>query len=104
VQLAGHEVGYVPDAVVCYRYRSSLSATARQNFSYGKCHSQLYKQFASAGMPRSNPTIALQEWGWLVIHIPNIVRSRQTRGAWLARAARAAGRLAGCLHSRTLYL
>jgi glycosyltransferase involved in cell wall biosynthesis len=104
VQLAGHEVGFIPDAVVCYRYRSSLSATARQNFSYGKSHAQLYKQFADAGMPRSNPAIALQEWGWLVIHMPNIVRSRQARGSWLARAARAAGRLAGCLHNRTLYL
>jgi len=104
VQLAGYEVGFVPDAVICYRYRSSLLATARQNFGYGKSHVQLYKQFADAGMPRSNPVIALQEWGWLVMHMPNIVRSRQARGAWLARAARATGRLAGCLHSRTLYL
>ena len=104
IQLAGHKIGFVPDAVVHYRYRSSLRATARQNYHYGSSHAQLYHRFAAAGMPRSSTAAALREWSWIAIHAPQAVRSRQGRGAWLARTARAAGRLAGSLRSRTVYL
>jgi GT2 family glycosyltransferase len=103
IQLAGYEIGFVPDAVVSYRYRSSLRATARQNYEYGKSHAQLYHRFAAEGMPRSRAEDVLREWRWITVHTLGAVRSRRARGAWLARAARAAGRLTGSLRSRTVY-
>jgi len=104
IQLAGHEVGFVPDAVVSYRYRSGLLATARQNYNYGRSHAQLYQRFAAAGMPRSGTADVLREWRWIAGHAADVVRSRQAGGAWLTRAARAAGRLAGSLRTRARYL
>ncbi|WAL70022.1 hypothetical protein ORV05_08545 [Amycolatopsis cynarae] len=47
---------------------------------------------------------ALREWRWIATYAPTAVRSRDARGAWLVRTARAAGRLTGSLRNRTLYL
>lgn len=102
IQLAGYEVAFIPGAIVYYRYRASLLATVRQNFSYGKSHAQLYRCFAPAGMPGSGAA-ALQEWGWVISHAPLAVCSQSTRGAWLAKTARCIGRLIGSLQYRTFY-
>ncbi|MGO4612690.1 glycosyltransferase family 2 protein [Nocardia sp. 2YAB30] len=103
IQLARYEIGFAPDAVVSYRYRSTLRATIRQNFNYGRSHAQLYRRFAAAGMPRRR-VAAIQEWWWITTHTPQALGSRQARGVWLARAARCIGRLIGSLQHRTLYL
>jgi glycosyltransferase involved in cell wall biosynthesis len=103
-QLAGHELGYLPLAVVSYRYRASMGATVRQSYGYGKSHAQLYKRFAAYGMPRPAIGEACRTWWALASHAPGALRSRHALGAWLGRLARSWGRLVGSLHARTFYL
>ena len=103
VQLAGHELGYLPEAVVRYRYRASIGATVRQSYGYGKSHAQLYKRFAAHGMPGQAIGEACRTWRALACQAPGALRSRHALGAWLGRLARRLGRLAGSLRARTFY-
>jgi glycosyltransferase involved in cell wall biosynthesis len=104
VQLDGGQVGYVPDAVVRYRYRSSIRATVRQGYGYGKSHTRLYKRFAARGMPRPEAGAARRAWWQLVVHARGALSSRQALGAWFGDLARRWGRLVGSLRHRTRYL
>jgi glycosyltransferase involved in cell wall biosynthesis len=102
-QLAGYEVGFVPDAVVHYRLRSSISGMARQYYIYGKTHTMLYSDFAEAGMPRLAFADLCREWGWLAHHMPDLYRSRAKRAIWLTRLALRAGRIVGSINNRVVY-
>jgi glycosyltransferase involved in cell wall biosynthesis len=104
IQLAGDQLGYIPGAVVHYRYRSSIRATMRQNYGYGKSHTRLYKHFAARGMPRTQAGAARHAWWQLALHAPGALRSRQALGTWLGNLARRWGRLVGSLRHRTRYL
>jgi glycosyltransferase involved in cell wall biosynthesis len=103
-QLAGNQVGYIPGAVVRYRYRSSIRATVRQSYNYGKSHTRLYKHFAAHGMPRPQAGATRRAWWQLALHAPGALRSRQALGTWLGNLARRWGRLVGSLRHRTHYL
>ena len=103
-QLAGYEVGFVPEAVVHYRLRRNVSDMARQYYTYGKTHTMLYRDFAAAGMPRLTLAELCREWGWLVCHAPDLYRSQAQRAVWLTRLAMRAGRIAGSIHHRVVYL
>jgi glycosyltransferase involved in cell wall biosynthesis len=105
VQLVvGDEVGYIPGAVVSYRYRSSIWATVRQGYGYGKSHAWLYKQFAAHGMPRRNAGGGWHACSQLPFHPWAALRSRQAPGAWLTNLGRRCGRLVGSLRHRISYL
>jgi glycosyltransferase involved in cell wall biosynthesis len=101
-QLAGHRLGALPDAVVHYRLRRSLRGMARQYYSYGTSHPRLYRDFATAGLPRSVRSAA-REWRWLLRHLPDLVRSRKTRAVWVTRCAMRCGRIAGSLRNRVFF-
>ncbi|MGH3801946.1 MAG: glycosyltransferase family 2 protein, partial [Pseudonocardiaceae bacterium] len=103
-QLAGYEVGFAPDAVVHYRLRSNISGMARQYYIYGKTHTMLYRDFATAGMPRLTLAELCREWGWLARHVPNLYRSRAQRAVWLTRFALRIGRIVGSMQNRVVYL
>jgi glycosyltransferase involved in cell wall biosynthesis len=103
-QLAGYAVGFVPDAVVHYRLRSNVVGMARQYYTYGRTHTMLYRDFAAAGMPRLALAELGREWGWLARHVPDLYRSRAQRAVWLTRLAMRAGRIAGSIHHRVVYL
>jgi GT2 family glycosyltransferase len=62
VQLAGWELTYVPDAVVHYRYRSTLRGQLRQAYAYGRAEATLYQRYRSAGMQRRRNGEALKSW------------------------------------------
>lgn len=103
-QLAGYEVGFVPDAVVHYRLRGNIPDMARQYYTYGRTHTMLYRDFAAAGMPRLALTELCREWAWLIRHVPDLYRSRAQRAVWMTRLAMRAGRIAGSIHHRVVYL
>jgi glycosyltransferase involved in cell wall biosynthesis len=103
-QLAGYEVGYVPEAVVHYRLRSNIVDMARQYYTYGMTHTMLYRDFAAAGMPRLALAELRREWGWLVRHVPDLYRSRAQRAVWVTRLAMRTGRISGSIHNRVVYL
>lgn len=103
-QLAGYEVGFVPEAIVHYRLRGDLSGMVRQYYTYGRTHTMLYRDFAAAGMPRLNMVQLCHEWGWVLRHVTDLSRSRAHRAVWLTRFAMRAGRIAGSIQNRVIYL
>ena len=103
-QLAGYHLGYVPEAVMRYRHRSSRRAFAYQQFEYGRAEVQLYRAFRDRGIPRQRLSRGCWAWGWTVVHLPDLVRSPVHQGRWLRRAAFRAGRLHGSLRFRALCL
>lgn len=104
VQLAGHQVGYLPDAVVSYRLRPDLRGMARQYYAYGRSHPQLFRTFRDAGMPGSGAGQAVRTWWRLATGAGCLFRSRRDRAVWVTRAAMCCGRLAGSIRHRTWYL
>jgi glycosyltransferase involved in cell wall biosynthesis len=103
-QLAGCVLGYVPDAVIHYRYRSSLRTMVRQSYDYGRSHARLYQDFSARGMPRSRLAAAGRDWWWLTQHSLDLGRSRWVRGVWLGLFARRCGQVAGSIRSQVGYL
>jgi glycosyltransferase involved in cell wall biosynthesis len=103
-QLAGARLGFARDAVMRRRYPSSLGELARKYFGYGLAGPLVYREFRTAGMPRSDAGEALREWAWLLRGALRAASSRQFRGNWLRVAAKRSGRLVGSLARRVLYL
>jgi GT2 family glycosyltransferase len=100
----GHDLRFVPEAVVHYRERRGWRAAARQAYGYGRQDPRLYGQFARAGMPPSGWRRAARSWGHLVVYAPRYWRSAPGRARWVRSVARRAGRLAGSVELRTRYL
>jgi glycosyltransferase involved in cell wall biosynthesis len=105
-QLAGFQLGFAPDAVVHYRFRSSLRALARQNYARSKTDPQVYGRFRVHGMPRSPVAAALKAWLWVLVVAPRALVGRRddVRSRWVLVASKRAGRLVGSVHYRVLYL
>jgi cellulose synthase/poly-beta-1,6-N-acetylglucosamine synthase-like glycosyltransferase len=103
-QLAGYRLIAAPDAVVSYRYRSRLGATARQEYRWGRADARLFRDFAAAGMRRTPLGDAVMSWAWALCTIPALPFSARRRGQWTRRTARLCGRLAGSARERVLFL
>jgi glycosyltransferase involved in cell wall biosynthesis len=103
MQLASFTLGFTPDAVVQYRYRTTASGIVRQGYALGVASVRLYRDYARHGFARPPLTRSLRIWGWLVLRLPYLAR-RRGRGIWLRRASEAAGRVAGSVRYRTLFL
>jgi GT2 family glycosyltransferase len=101
-QLAGAELVYLPDAVVHYRYRSSLRGIYRQARLYAECFAQLQRKYTPRG------TRLAGQWKWPVTHwrpilreFPNL-RSRTGRARIAWGLGWQAGRYKGSLKHRVL--
>lgn len=95
-------IGWAPDAVVQYRYRSEPGAIARQAFGRGFASVRLYRDYRSRGMRAPSPLDGLRTWAWLVVRI-GALASPARRATWIRRAAEAAGRLCGSLRHRVVF-
>jgi glycosyltransferase involved in cell wall biosynthesis len=102
-QLASFSIGFAEDAVVHYRYRSSTLSVARQGYLTGVGSARLYRDYRSRGLRRSPFKRVLRTWAWLPSHVQYLF-SPPKRGVWIRRAAEAAGRLAGSVRLRVLFL
>lgn len=103
-QLAGFSLGPAEEALVHKRLRSGLRPLMRQQFRQGLNQVRLYREFRDRGMPRSSTDRGLKAWLKLILGLPGLVSSRRARGKWLRQAAMRAGRLAGSLRFRTVFL
>lgn len=103
-QLAGHTLGYVPEAEVRYFARSTSEAKLRQREGLGEGHVRLYKKFATAGMPRSSVSRAMKDWLWLGSHAWAVPAGSHRAEEWRWRLARRRGRLRASIRLRTFYL
>lgn len=59
---AGYEIAFVHEALLRYRYRSTLRGVYRQARGYGTSGPLLYKRYRSVGMPRRSTRTALRYW------------------------------------------
>ena len=118
-QLAGYRLGFAPDAVVRYRYRSGLRETARQAYGIGVNCERLLRDFGflrdGDDLEQDNSTLrqssdadgsvmgrALGRTIWLATRLPYLAGSRRLRGRWVSAAAEYAGRLSGAARYRVL--
>lgn len=103
-QLEGHSLGYATEAIVSYRYRSSLSGAFRQAVKAGQARVQLHRDFRDHGHPSRTPRAAAQDLSWLLTRTPFLLAGGHRRGIWVRKLGEACGRLIGSASYRTLYL
>jgi glycosyltransferase involved in cell wall biosynthesis len=118
-QLAGFRLGFAPDAVVYYRYRSGLRETARQAYKIGVNCEHILRDFAilrNGGNAGDRPWAAdhaendggsalgraVGRAAWLTTRLPYLAGSRSHRGQWISVAAEYVGRLNGAARYRVL--
>jgi glycosyltransferase involved in cell wall biosynthesis len=118
-QLAGFRLGFAPDAVVYYRYRSGLWETALQAYKIGVNCERILRDFAvlrngshDGGRPAAVDQAeegegsalgrAVGRAAWLATRLPYLAGSRRHRGRWISVAAEYLGRLNGAAHYRLL--
>jgi GT2 family glycosyltransferase len=116
-QLAGYRLGFTPDAVVRYRYRTGLRQTARQAWAAGVNGERLLRDFAflrDLDLPAEAATTHAVDYGsgalgralgrgvWLATRLHYLLGPRRRRGQWISVGAEYAGRLRGALRYRVL--
>lgn len=103
IQLAGHSITSVPDAVVHIRLRPGLRAMASQRYRYGVAGPLLYRCFRSEGMPRPLGSAVWRLVRVLVVSPTCLVSPVRRR--WLVRNAMPlVGSMVGSVRYRTVYL
>jgi glycosyltransferase involved in cell wall biosynthesis len=103
-QLAGYTLSFAPEALMQQRFRRTIWAMARQQFSYGSSGPQLQRAYRGAGIPSAENRQALLVWRRLFATVPDLWRSREHRGRWVRIAAFRLGRLAGSVRARVVCL
>lgn len=92
---AGVKVGYLDDAVVRYRYRTTTRGLWRQARAYGQVRPELFLRLERAGIETPRPA-TLRSWAFLVRNVA-LVAHRPGRARWLWVAAGNVGQLEGRL-------
>lgn len=103
IQLAGHDMSFVPDAVIHYRLRETLRDTWRQAFKYGEYNVKLYQLYRNKGMGKITVRRGLRGWYYLVRQVPRLFRADE-RGRFVWSMAWRFGRLYGSLRYRVFAL
>ena len=101
-QLAGHDLVFVPDAVVRYRSRPTAREMFTQHRRYGAAQALLFREFRSAGMTRRPPAEVLDDWRGIGRGAIG-GRTPDARARWTRRAGRAVGRIEGSVRSGVWY-
>lgn len=101
-QLHGIPLATVPEAVVHYRLRPSLSALFKQSRAYGAAEAHLYQAFATSGLERRSARATVSDLWWTVSRLP-FAASQGRRGAWLRRLGQQIGRVEGSVRYRVLW-
>ncbi len=103
IQLAGFEMAFVPDAVIHYRLRETLSETWRQAFRYGEYNVKLYQLYRGKGMGKLTVRQGLRAWYYLLRQLPRLLRvDARAKVVW--STAWRLGRLYGSLRYRVFAL
>lgn len=102
LQLAGHTLGFAPNAVVAYRHRADLRGTLRQAFKYGGASCQLVAAHRLV-VPRESPLAIAAAWLKLLIRLP-LLAVPTRRPHFMRRVAHKAGQVRGSWHHRIVHL
>jgi len=103
-QLAGRTLALAPDALVEYRFRSSIRGTFRQTASYQAAEPELYIRYRSQGARRQRAGEVLERVWWLLSRGAYVLLDRRRRYLWWSIAGGVLGRMRGSLRYRVLYL
>jgi GT2 family glycosyltransferase len=96
VQLAGHQLGYAPDAVIACRHRQDVRSMLRQWRSYGRGRARLVARYQSLGLlPAESWRDAVATAGWLALHAVDCLRGGARRASYLRMLAHVIGQLQG---------
>ncbi len=100
IQLAGHPLTFVPDAVVHIRHRHEIGSIFKQGVSYGLHNVLIYSRYRGRGMPRLGLLPGALRWAKLLLAAPVklLTRSGRSRLAW--QLGWRIGRLKGCWRYR----
>ncbi|MCO5321149.1 MAG: glycosyltransferase [Microthrixaceae bacterium] len=91
---AGIDLGWLPDAVVHYRLRPSLSASYRQARAYGRAQSRIRSLVASDASVTAERLRTIKRILWLLRKSPSTTRQSE-RARWLWVAGQTVGQLEG---------
>ncbi|QHN26710.1 glycosyltransferase [Gordonia pseudamarae] len=103
IQTSGYRFGYAQDAMVAYRFRTSMRESWRQTVEYGREDARVAKQYGAPG----------RQWWWLPAHAAVVVGlcpvwpwawSRRRRGEWVWITGNLVGRLWGSVKYRVVYI
>ena len=105
-QLSGQSLGYSPDAMVAYRYRTTRREMFLQAREYNISEGRVVKRYAAHGARGSNPLILFGYLGWLLFRLPLLPWNWPVgrRGQWYWVAGAVTGRIEGSYRNRWLYL
>ena len=102
-QVSGFDLGHAPDAVVHYRYRSTVKGVAKQAYLTGYDAAQLYRDYRRNGARRPSGRETLRRWAACLWRLPLALIPSQ-RIASVRLLANNAGRLVGSLKFGVLFL
>jgi GT2 family glycosyltransferase len=103
IQLTGTELHFVPEAVVHYRFRSTIADLYYQGLLQGEHNVLLYKKYRPLGMPKLSWQEGVKAWWRLSKRFPAVF-SEEERPLWVRIFAWRVGRLQGCIKYRVLAL
>jgi glycosyltransferase involved in cell wall biosynthesis len=95
-QLAGYELGFVPDSVVHYRLRTTLGGIYRQARDWGAASVEIQRRYVPFGMPPPHPVRSVLSWGRVPFELL-AVRDRGDLARWLHRLGWRVGRFRGTI-------
>ena len=101
--LHGIVVFFATDAVVHYRYRTDPRILWQQGRRYGKSRPMLVRKLRAVGRPRPPRFAGWRSWAWLVVHVPDLLRSER-RAGWVWVAGNRLGQLEGSIRYRALFV
>ncbi len=104
IQLAGHPLEFVPDAVVHVRVRDHLAQVFRQGRQWGQYSVRLYQTSRQSGTDRLPHALQLgwRAWRSLVRGVPAMLTKPTARRAWIFQLGYRTGRLLGTIRYRTM--
>jgi glycosyltransferase involved in cell wall biosynthesis len=103
--LAGYEVGWVPNAIVYYRHRTTLRALSRQWFDFGRATTYVYARYREqASLPRTTPSDTAKTLWEVVPHVVDLALGNRRRGQWVRSSSFYAGEALESLRQRVWHL
>jgi glycosyltransferase involved in cell wall biosynthesis len=102
-QLAGYRLGHARDAVVHYRYRTSLKSLAKQAYWSGYDAGQLYAAYRDAGAQRPSTSTTIRRWLAIVARLPTLLVPH-LRPVWVRLASNEAGRIVASVRFRVRFI
>ena len=103
IQLAGTKLHFLPEAVVHYRFRHTMTDIYNQARLWEEYKVLLYKKYRPLGMPKVSWKAGVKAWLLLLKNFPQIF-SEKDRVIWLRMLASCVGRLYGSFKYRVLVL